>query len=1215
MAYIVDTTRFQAEGAYLNWAVVARRLGIGVASTNVPKFPFHLQLRWTLKDELGLPTEPFTVWRRNKKLRGPKPIQFEVSSFQIFGISKLVDLRGSYSSVDLNVSGTGGPIYAWVGYPWLNSIVGVSTIPAGNNVTITLTAPSIEGLIVPNGVTLNSISGVGVDDLSAAAGWERMEYVGLPVKKADWTGQGIGKHGVEQGMFIALTDAISAAKQRLERGAPPFGWGPVMATGVPAPPWVKPQSDPLIVDLNKLVLDDLRLIAGMPAEVQAAQKVSKPMPPPENSSGQQMTEPGGTSQTSPLNSAYMAAATDCFQCLALGFGTAYPVVQSDTGSAPESTLDYDWMITARYEKGTLGSGSPVEYAAIVPAPAQAIAPPIPANITTQMMGNLRPLARDGEWRGSVRVSWDRPVPIPLFRPRSFAFARSGVTPPSGAVLVMGQRNDGSAVPIAVNYFTNAQDPEPNRLSAVEREIPIPNDPGKRTLKYGAAHQDIYGQWSGWVSADSTIDQPAVDDPRIVSAEFKYTNVPVPPNAKCQANLLLEFLWDWRIRTPLTISFRGRLHAAAYHGAPPPNTTLPNGLQTSLAVPPATTFTLDFSVLAANGAPKSSWPGFDPLQHIIALNPAGDQQVTFGNAQGQETRRYRVTIPGFVLDFAPTGHIGLALWAESVEAIAPKHGGNWSKEPSVISTSDPRPPVIAPDIVTLASLPDANGESHAVLKWSGSAGADGYFIYQTDESKILKAVGEKEPDPSLTLSQRLTHLKALFDAHAAQRRTEFTRYNSKLIKGTSSDIALPRGSTAIHLYVVLGVSAGQVEAAWPTSSTALYAFAAPRVPRPGAPTIEVSSFLDTTVTPNVYRSQIRVETRKGPRVRQIDLHRVRVDDAAKELDTMGPPVLTVDTLTPGWQVDQMTDALGSHITVAKGKETPTGSWKRVWYRAAAWSADDALRGTLAARSPASTVAWVVIPPNTPPDLSAITMEWPGMGPGDVLLKWTSAAPVRKTPLGDHRIAIRARKVGAAESEAPLISFEGALSELGNAQPATGSGAWRVDATKPQQYHALVRRADVNDAVDVSVRITDPLGRISEARATINPGSILPAPVMKGFVQKKSVTPPGVGITWTSSTPLDPPVYVLTVTVSQPPKKIGNLPPIKQPPITITMPLANVPLDEPGPIPPGADPVRVRRMPGAGPAYDYYVFIRVPFTQVLFKLEAPDGRTAQHIELPV
>ena len=882
--------------------------------------------------------------------------------------------------------------------------------------------------------------------------------------------------------------------------------------------------------------------------------------------------------------------------------------------ARESVVDYDYMVTARYERGPLGIGAPVEYAAIVPSPQAAIATPPPAAMLQEAMGDLRPLISDGDWRASVRISWDRPVPIPLFRPRSFALARAGIAPASPATLIMNKRRDGSPLPIAINYFTSPQDPEPNRLGAVEREIAVPSNPGSRTLKYAAAHQDIYGQWSKWVAVDATVTQPPVDDARIVSAEFRFTAVPVPPLTRCNAELVLEFLWDWRIRSPLAISFRGRLYSAAYHGAPPPDTTLPGGLQTQLGGPLSATFTLRFDVLTGTGAPTSSWPGYNAAMHCIALNPAGDQQVAFGAAQGGEARRYRVTIPGFEIDFASSGHVGLALWAQGQEAIAPQRLGDWSVEPSKIATSDPRPPLVVPDIVTLGSLPDAAGESHAILSWSGSPGADGYFIYESSEKKLLMAAGEAEPEPSKTLSQRLTRLRQIFDAAPAARRSEFTRRNSRLIKATSADITLPRGSTAIHLYVVLGVSAGQVEAAWPTASTAWYAFAAPRVPKPGTPMIEVTSVLDKTVTPPVYRARVALSTRKGPRVRRIDLHRVRVDDAAKDLDTMGPPLLTLDASTAGWNVVQTTDSLGTNIATVAGTDTPTGSWKRVWYRAAAWSGDDLLRGTLGTRSPPSTAAWVVIPPPTPPDLSAITMEWPGTTPPDVLLKWTSAAPVRKTALGDHTISIRARRIGAAPQDPSLLAFEGALSELPLVQPGTGSGAWREAAGKPVPYRALIRRANINDAVEISVRITDPVGRSSESLATIEPGHILPDPVITNPVLKKSTTPPGVQLNWSSSTPIDPGVYILRVTVFRPPlRAFGNVR-IPQPPISIQMALSDVSLDEPGRVPAGTDPLRVRRMPGAGPDFSYYAFVRVAFTQIAVRVTAPDGRMAEHVQFP-
>ncbi len=1213
MAFIVDSARFQAEGVYLQWAVIARRLGIlRRASTAAPVLPNVLQLRWTLFHELGFPTEPFIVWRRHKSLREPKPINATTEPFPLL-LAKMIDLKGSYSTIQITCTGSAGLVYAFAGGPMFGNIVHFSAIPAGTNVVVELNAPAMEGLIVSNGVNVTAIAGIKTDDHSAASGWEKFERVGIPVKESLWHGEGIGEHGTKQGMFGAFTSAENAAIERLTRGSPPFGWAPVIQTGFNAPLWAPPAFPPLIGDLNHMVLDDLRSIANLPPNVHHSTKVSKTVPPPENSSGDQMSEPDGTSEVAPLTMTYMASSTDCFNALALGFGTAYPVVKVNLGAASLSALDYDYMITARWEKGIDGSGAPAEYAAIVPTPSPGIPPPAPANMALQQMGNLRPMATDRPWRASVRTSWDKPVPIPLFRPRSYAFVRAGTAPVTPPVLLMNKRSDGTPLPIAVNYYTNEQDPEPNRTSAVEREIPIPNDPGTFSLRYAVAHQDIYGQWSKWSAASTTAAQPDVDQVRIVSAQFKYISVPTPPAGMCSANLELEFLWDWRVRTPKRISFRGRLYSASFHGEPPPNTTLPAGLQKSLGGPLTDTFTLQFDVLAANGAPTSSWPGYNPLTHCRALNPAGDQSVAFGGAQGPETRRYRVIIPGFQLNFAGTGHIGLALWGQGQEALAPQHIGNWSNEPSVIATSDPRPPLIIPEIVALSSLPDSAGESHAVLKWAASPGADGYFIYESNESKLLKSAGEPEPDAADTLSDRLVKLLDIFEADPIKRRSDFTRRNAQLLKATSADVTLPRGTTSIHLYIVLGVSAGQIEANWPTARTAVYAFAVPRVPKPGVPMIEVSSQLDETVMPPVYRARIRVETRKGPRVRRIDLHRVRVDDAAKLLETMGPPVTTLDALTPGWHIDEVTDSLGSHITAATGVDTPTGSWKRVWYRAAAWSNSDGPRGVLAARSAGSTTAWTVIPPNQPPNLSPITMEWPGTDPEDVLLKWTSAAPLKKTPLGPHRMSITARRAGAPTEEEPLIAFEGELLDSAVSQPGAGSGAWREPDTKPAQYRAIIRRNDINDGVEVSVRITDPIGRSSESLASIGPGHILPDPVLTDFLLQQSVAPPGVTLNWASTTPLDPAVYTLMVTVMRPPIKIFNIA-IPLPPIVQQMALSDVPLDEPGPVPSGADPLRIRRFSGSGPNYNYYAFVRVPFTQIIVRLTSPDGRIAQHAQLP-
>jgi hypothetical protein len=329
--------------------------------------------------------------------------------------------------------------------------------------------------------------------------------------------------------------------------------------------------------------------------------------------------------------------------------------------------------------------------------------------------------------------------------------------------------------------------------------------------------------------------------------------------------------------------------------------------------------------------------------------------------------------------------------------------------------------------------------------------------------------------------------------------------------------------------------------------------------------------------------------------------------------MGPPVQAVNAGSPGWTVQQETDTFGTHITTAVGFDTPNGSWKRVWYRVAAWSARDDLRGNLAGRSPASNACWVVVPPSDPPPLSPLHLEWPpGGGPADVLIKWSSAAPVKKTPLGPHTLSIRAAVVGAAPGTQPLIAFEDRIDRLSQLQPATGSGAWRVAG----DYRALLRRVSVNDAVEFAVRLTDPVGRTSERLAAIPAGPILPPPVLEDFVLKTSVTPPGTMLLWSSDAPMEvfeAGAYTLRVTAMRPPRRLFPLGPlVSQPPLILEMGLNDVPLDEPGPVPPGADPLRVRRNPGPGPKFSYYAFCRVPVTRFIVRLTSPDGSVAEHTQ---
>jgi hypothetical protein len=670
MTFLVDPTRFQAEGALINWAVVVRRLGLlEVAGVARERLLPLLQLRWMIHAEMGMPTEPFIVWRRARKVRKPAPLTVDISSLNILFGARLVDWHDTMSVVEVDVDGASGAAYAFAGAPLLSQVVAFAVAPGGT-ATLQLSAPAMDGLVVSAGILVKQVRGLPADDLSQAAGWEKLELVGLPVPRPEWNG--INHHAAEQGLVTALTTPQEAARQRLERGAPPVGWGPLLQTGVPAPVWASPDFPKLIKEVNDAPLGALKGILGsFPPNQQAAQKVQVPMPPPENSSGQQMSVPGGTSQVSPLALTLMGAGSDPHLSLVLGFGAAYPVGQQVVTHALPDMVDLDYMVTARWEKGLDGQSAPVEYAAPVPTPQPAVPPPPPVNLVSEPMGHLRPLQRDEDWRCSIRVSWDRPIPIPLFRARTFAFARAGISPAEPAVALLQPRESGGLRPLTINTSLNTADEENWRLHGVDRELTIPSNPGQRTMKYGAAHQDIYGQWSRWTALNATVHQPAEDQVRIVSAELKPL-LPPASGAVCNGILTIELLWDWRIRSPGLIRFAGRLYAAANRGDPPPNTSVPPGLQRSLGGAfPA------FEIGFTGDIPS------DPTLNVIALNQDGDAQVAFGPAQGNEARRYRVTIPGFSLNFGSTGHIGLALWAQAGERIPPQRTGAWSDEPSLV----------------------------------------------------------------------------------------------------------------------------------------------------------------------------------------------------------------------------------------------------------------------------------------------------------------------------------------------------------------------------------------------------------------------------------------------------------------------------------------------------------------------------------------------------
>lgn len=1182
--YTVDTKRFYADGAIIDWIRSVRLLGV---QADPGRLRPVTQLRWMLHPNMGMPSEPFKVWARRRSSQSIQQALGIKSTTLLFmgAYTAITWPNGRMAHVSIDVSSSiSGTIFAFAGGPQFSNINAWVAVSNGNS-TVEIGAPVIDGLLVPPGISVSAVRGISTASLSQAAGWELIETVGLPTRNPAWIG--IGRHGERQGMVSAPIDADAAAIQRLERGAPPIGWGSLLAPGIPAPGWTAPAFDPLLDEINKELLDYLRgSVASIAPNLLAAHKITMPMAPPQNSVGQSVDATSSDAQVSPLAMTLIAAGSDPFLSLALGFGTAYPFTQENPTFVGAPRMDY--MITAHWDKGLDGNSPPADFAALVPAPALATAPPTPANIAAQTAGILKPAERDGAWRGTSRVSWDRMPKLNLFRAPSFAAARAGLVPAEPARAMMAVRPSGGYRPLVISATDREKDPAWFRIHAIDRELPIPTNPGSRSVKYAVAVQDIYGQWTRWLPVDQNLKQPELDLVRISTA--KLTPVPAGASTVCPATLEMEFLWDWSVRSPSQIEFAGLLYTTTDHGGPPPSLAIPSALPRSIGgLDPRLTITFAGDTPTAPGAT------------IIGLDPSGENQVGFGASQGSEGRRYRVTMPGFALDFSLAGHIGLALWARAQERIAPQRTGGWSPSPVVTTASDPRPPIFPVEFVQLGSLPDAAGQSHARIAWAAQAGVAGYFIYESDETQILAALGFAEPTPEKTLADRL---KVIKDNFSSIPRRVFTRLNATAVEANSLDIAMPKGSTVIHFYMVLGISAGQVESDWPTDKDKLIALAAPHIKVPSPPMLEVARFLDAAVTPPAYRTRITVTTRPGPHVKKIELHRVRVDDAAKDLDSMGPPIAKVATTSGDWVVTNATNSAGaSFIDTAVGIDTPTGSWRRVWYRATAWSERDDARGGLPGRSLPSTTAWVVIPPAASPALSPVTVS-AGSLPTDVVFEWTSTAPVKRTPLGPHVLSVSASVSGAGMGALALLRADSPTDKLPVSMPAaTESGAWIAgSAAETTTYRAIVRRAKVSDPIRFAARITDPLGRTGEALREVPAGPVIPAPTITEVLVHRLTFPPPkrLVLQFSSVVPLMP-TGSYRVSVAITPTGPAMPPPT---PTVVDMETGSVPtLTSP------FSGMGLFRLPGSGPKITFLLQAPQNTSSFAIRITAPDGQFAE------
>src|SRR5215510_4268423 len=121
MAYIVEAAWFKAEGAIVDWSITAARLKMAWQGSD----PRALHLRWMVHKDLGLPTEPFMVWRRPRVLGGPglKVLNFTATPAEyLFGDTLVTWPEGSMCRLVIETnSATGSMVTAFAGSPTYGS--------------------------------------------------------------------------------------------------------------------------------------------------------------------------------------------------------------------------------------------------------------------------------------------------------------------------------------------------------------------------------------------------------------------------------------------------------------------------------------------------------------------------------------------------------------------------------------------------------------------------------------------------------------------------------------------------------------------------------------------------------------------------------------------------------------------------------------------------------------------------------------------------------------------------------------------------------------------------------------------------------------------------------------------------------------------------------------------------------------------------------------
>lgn len=980
-------------------------------------------LRWSTLPGLGIPREPFQVYRRR---RTPIP---STAVRQLF--PQPVSINGT---VDLPFSNSAGLIY----------LAGITANPAsGGNLAVTaydlfghalpgqiwstttpattlFVGPGIAGLRASGSGTVGPVVGVNQDDYANLSDWQLTQVVGLPTQPNQFSPH--YDSDVPQGYVTASLSGYKAAELRLMiaeilRGQPQ----PSPDAQFPLPAW--PASSPAGYLQNLCSPDNLLPLIGEcltasndsdPRHMQSLFTTSITL-----DGIKQANLPGAeadpsqpsTAQLAVVSVTMLAVSTDSDAATALGYGTVdFPGLsgsqqvthqptldQPAPATAPQAAAEHaqvfhailnvaaaaptDFMVSAPY---TLPLGIDITLAALSQA---ASAVQTADGFSATLAQQHAVLTRDDTAQTAVELSWNLPP-----TPQAYALLASR-QPLTSVVLntprptVVGGYDPFVGLPPASPDPTVPADEQLPGFTDAAGQLPVD---GSHTTNYLVAGIDVFSQWSAWTEADATLDAAPITQPSIRNAELILGELPAT-GTTVSAELVIDVMWDWTDRSPGEIRLTGQFISPGSPLGPAFLTGLALGNDLPVGNPLILTW---------------NYNGFDPatidpdaVLPTITSGPTGTVELITDvtGVVDNQTTQYRITVQGLALDFGSASELDYAVYATATERIRP---GEWS-DPTlpgppgytgwIARAYNPFPPPVtfAPPSINWTALPDAYNRARGMLEWTSDPAAAGYMVWETTEGALLSLLSPDSPDPDPTapLVERGVTLKALVASNYERSLSSFSRLNTDPIVASRTEIELPGNAAILYAYMVSAVSGTGVEAARPPQ---IAVFGVPRRIVPGQPQLRLR-----TPAGHDGIELIAIDPKVGEAPAGYRVHRVRNSALAADVGLMGPPKIT--ETNPDWR--PYTDEPLRGGTPASGQSIvdtdATPSWYPYYYRVIAIGADDPANGRHGGESLPSAVQSAYC---LPPDPPALAPEPVSQGNGAALLLATLNLPIPASPLG-------------------------------------------------------------------------------------------------------------------------------------------------------------------------------------------------------------------------